>query len=136
MNPLNNNLFLKFVLIALTLPVLALTSACDRNDDQHQPGHSHGEQIYICPMHPEIVDERAGHCDICEMDLVPAESLGYATAAGQEEPLIIPATAPLITGRRAVVYVQLPNAARPTFEGREVVLGSRAASYSTAAADD
>jgi len=36
------------------------------------------------------------------------------------------ATAPLITGRRAVVYVQDASAERPTFVGREIVLGPRA----------
>jgi hypothetical protein len=40
-------------------------------------------------------------------------------------PLVIPASAPLITGRRAVVYVQLPDKAQPTFEPRDVLLGSR-----------
>ena len=44
-------------------------------------------------------------------------------------PLIIPASAPLITGRRAVVYVALPDKDRPTYEGREVVLGPRAGDY-------
>ena len=43
-----------------------------------------------------------------------------------EEPLVIPASAPLITGKRAVVYVRLPDRQQPTFEGREVVLGARA----------
>lgn len=44
-------------------------------------------------------------------------------AAGEE--LVIPATAPLLTGRRAVVYVQ-GDPREPTFEAREVVLGPRA----------
>jgi membrane fusion protein, copper/silver efflux system len=45
-------------------------------------------------------------------------------------PLLIPATAPLITGERAVVYVRHPAAEKPTFTGRDVVLGSRVgASY-------
>jgi Cu(I)/Ag(I) efflux system membrane fusion protein len=43
----------------------------------------------------------------------------------REFPLLIPATAPLVTGRRAVVYVRLPDREVPTFEGREVVLGPR-----------
>ena len=43
-------------------------------------------------------------------------------------PLVIPATAPMITGRRAVVYVALAGD-RPTFEGREVALGPRAKDY-------
>lgn len=42
------------------------------------------------------------------------------------QPLIIPASAPLITGRSAVVYIQLRDTERPTFEARDVVLGPRA----------
>jgi Cu(I)/Ag(I) efflux system membrane fusion protein len=44
-------------------------------------------------------------------------------------PLVIPASAPLLTGERAVVYVQHMGAERPTFEGREIVLGPRAGDY-------
>lgn len=46
-----------------------------------------------------------------------------------EAPLLIPASAPLITGRRAVVYVRLPDTERPTFEGRQIVLGPRVGNY-------
>ncbi len=44
-------------------------------------------------------------------------------------PLLIPSTAPLLTGKRAVVYVKLPEFEEPTFEGREVVLGPRSGDY-------
>jgi Cu(I)/Ag(I) efflux system membrane fusion protein len=46
-----------------------------------------------------------------------------------EKPLVIPASAPLITGKRAIVYVVVPNIERPTYEGREIVLGPRAGDY-------
>lgn len=46
-----------------------------------------------------------------------------------QPPLVIPATAALITGRRAVVYVRAPDADRPTFELRQVTLGPRAGEY-------
>jgi len=86
---------------------------------------------WICPMHPEIVKTSAGRCDICEMPLVRTESLGYVSAVQDqtEPPLIIPASAPLITGKRAIVYVEVPDAPRPTFEGRQIVLGPRAGDY-------
>ncbi|MBN2565876.1 MAG: efflux transporter periplasmic adaptor subunit, partial [Candidatus Eisenbacteria bacterium] len=35
----------------------------------------------------------------------------------------------LLTGERAVVYVEVEGTDRPTFEGREVVLGPRAGDY-------
>jgi len=85
---------------------------------------------WICPMHPEIVKSRQEPCDICGMDLVTAESLGYVDdrSGKSRPPLIIPASAPLITGKRAVVYVAAND--RPgVFEGREVVLGPRAGEW-------
>lgn len=83
---------------------------------------------YICPMHPEIVKDSPSTCDICGMPLVKAESLGYANPATDEPPLVIPASAPLITGKRAVVYVSVPEK-EGVFEGKEVVLGPRAGDY-------
>jgi len=86
---------------------------------------------WICPMHPEIIKPESGSCDTCEMPLVKAESLGYTAddPAQVEKPLVIPASAALITGTRAVVYVQKTDSDRPTFEGREVKLGPRAQDY-------
>ena len=85
---------------------------------------------WICPMHPDIVKAQAGTCDICGMALVTTESLGFVkTETPEKAPLVIPASAPLITGKRAVVYVQLPNREKPTYEGREIVLGPRAGDY-------
>jgi len=85
---------------------------------------------WICPMHPSVVKIEAGQCDICGMDLVKTESLGYVTAEEPNEaPLVIPASAPLITGQRAVVYVRVEGKEKPTFEGREIVLGPRAGDY-------
>jgi Cu(I)/Ag(I) efflux system membrane fusion protein len=41
-------------------------------------------------------------------------------------PLVIPASAPLLTGNRAVVYVKKPGSGDPVFSGRTVVLGPKA----------
>lgn len=85
---------------------------------------------WVCPMHPSVVKAAGGSCDICGMDLVETESLGYVTPApAGEPPLVIPASAPLITGKRAVVYVRKPETEIPTYEGREVILGPRAGAY-------
>ncbi len=81
---------------------------------------------WISPMHPQIVKDNPGTCDICGMPLVPAEELGYVTGGLESvDPILIPATAPLITGTRAVVYVEIPDTEQPTYEGREVKLGPR-----------
>jgi len=86
---------------------------------------------WISPMHPEIIKDAPGMCDVCGMPLVKAEALGYVSVPEDEasKPLVIPVSAPLVTGRRAVVYVAVPGAEKPTFEGREVVLGARAGDF-------
>ena len=85
---------------------------------------------WIGPMHPEIIRDEPGICPVCNMDLVKAETLGYVTAdSDQDAPLVIPATAVLRTGRRAVVYIEVPNTDRTTYEGREITLGARAGDF-------
>jgi len=86
---------------------------------------------WICPMHPGEIKNSAGRCSICEMPLVRTESLGYVGVDPKkaDKPLVIPASAPLITGKRAIVYVEVPGRAKPTYEGREIVLGPRAGDY-------
>jgi membrane fusion protein, copper/silver efflux system len=81
---------------------------------------------WISPMHPEIIKDAPGQCDICGMDLIPAEEFGFvADLEARGEPLLVPASAVLRTGPRAIVYVRLPDRETPTFEGREIFLGPR-----------
>jgi Cu(I)/Ag(I) efflux system membrane fusion protein len=51
-----------------------------------------------------------------------------ASLAGKELPLVIPSTAPLITGKRALVYVAVQDQ-EGVFEGREVTLGPKGKDY-------
>ncbi len=85
---------------------------------------------WVCPMHPTIVKETPGDCDICGMDLLPAESFGVVgDPTDAEAPLVIPRSAVLFTGTRSVVYVQVPDTDRPTYEGRQITLGPRAGEF-------
>lgn len=85
---------------------------------------------WVGPMHPTVVKDGPGQCDICGMDLVPAESLGVVGDPSLiEEPLVIPRSAVLFTGTRSVVYVEVRETERPTYEGRTVVLGARAGDF-------
>lgn len=99
------------------------------------------EGKYICPMHPEIVQERPGQCTVCEMPLerVPettgptaTEKKGHSDSTKQtgKEPkaklagvLAIRATAVLNTGRRTVTYRQRIDGA---YELVELQLGAQA----------
>lgn len=85
---------------------------------------------WISPMHPEIVKDGPGECDICGMPLVPAEKLGFiAPDQPTENPLLVPASAVLRTGKRAIVYVRIPGKTKPVFEGREIVLGAKTGDF-------
>jgi hypothetical protein len=82
---------------------------------------------WISPMHPEVVKDEPGTCDVCGMQLVRAETLGYVTAATDEKkpPLVIPHLAALVTGTRAIVYVELPgmhSAAEPALQTLSAVV--------------
>jgi len=51
---------------------------------------------------------------------VEASVQGAATRSDSEQsPLVIPASAPLFTGRRSIVYVEDPSADQPTYEARK-----------------
>ncbi len=50
------------------------------------------------------------------------------TKKANSNPLLIPASAPLITGKRAVVYIEKPSS-DGTFEAREVKLGKKFGNY-------
>lgn len=85
---------------------------------------------WISPMHPEIIKDGPGKCDICGMALVPAEELGFTTSGDPGPlPLLVPSSAVLRTGERAVVYRRISTDDGITFEGREIVLGPRAGNY-------
>ena len=81
---------------------------------------------YICPVHPrDEASEDPGICPDSKMPLRPASSYGYADDKDSRAPLLIPITSALVTGKRAIVYVEVPGASTPTYELREVTLGSR-----------
>lgn len=88
---------------------------------------------WICRMHPEIIREEPGTCDICGMELVTSEEFGFLALAPkddpEEKPMVVPASAVLLTGKRAVVYVEEDRDGKKAYIGREIVVGPRAGDY-------
>jgi len=85
---------------------------------------------WMCPMHPEVVKDAPGTCDICEMKLAEAVTLGFGRPDVPEKKVLsIPLSAPLLTGTRAVVYVEQHDANEVSYAAREVQLGPRAGDY-------
>lgn len=82
---------------------------------------------WVSPMHSEVIKDGPGDCDVCGMALVPAEKLFNVASPDAIRPLVIPASAALITGQRALVFVR--QAGGDLFERREVSLGPRAGDH-------
>ncbi len=68
------------------------------------------EGKFSCPMHPEVIKEQSGKCPVCKMDLILIPK-GSAFAdfsrdahAEHVNPLAIPVSAVLDTGRRQIAY--------------------------------
>jgi hypothetical protein len=45
----------------------------DSSDDAAEHA-GHGDGLFTCPMHPDILEEEPGTCPICGMDLVPTKA--------------------------------------------------------------
>ena len=58
-----------------------------------------------------------------------AQAVLKGSQRGKEDTLVVPATAPLFTGHRSMVYVQVPEQDGPTYEARVVELGARVGDY-------
>lgn len=85
---------------------------------------------WMCTMHPEVVKDSQGVCDICEMKLVESVTLGFGRPGVPEKKVLsIPASAPLLTGTRAVVYVEQHDADEVFYSAREVRLGPLAGDW-------
>jgi len=61
--------------IAVLAVALGLGAVVYLRNSRHKPDHA-GQphavvQTYLCPMHPQIVQDHPGKCPICAMDLQP-----------------------------------------------------------------
>jgi len=92
----------------------------DSNGNAVNPGMA-GK--WVCPMHPEVVEDDSGDCRICGMPLITAEDMGIVSLSNSSQlPLLIPVSAVLRTGKRSIVYIYKPSDDGPMFEGREISL--------------
>lgn len=94
---------------------------------------------WISPMHPEVIKDGPGQCDVCGMALVPIESVGIKTDSNQKQPLLVPETAVLWSGTRSLVF-RKQQGEEKMYEAVEVTLGPKVDNgyliFSGLAADD
>lgn len=99
---------------------------------QALPGEQfHGSVAFIEPVLGDRTRTTRIRVEVAnpEGSLKPGMFIRGVVLGSQPRSLVIPASAPLLTGRRAVVYVQRADTAEPTYEPRNVLLGARAGEW-------
>ena len=80
------------LLIAYCLLLIGLLSCNEKKKEDHsqhqQPVASN--QVYTCPMHPQIIRNKPGRCPICGMELVKKETVGERSTDLTIEALLRP----------------------------------------------
>ena len=60
-----------YIISSILLIFVIILASCT---SQQTAEHSHTEgEYYTCPMHPTVVQDEAGECPICGMDLIEKE---------------------------------------------------------------
>lgn len=72
------------------LMILSVAIACNNNDPRAGHQAEAVQEIYTCPMHPEIIRYEPGKCPICGMDLVKKETGGKKAEGVDLESLLEP----------------------------------------------
>ena len=85
-------------------------------------------KMWICPMHPEVVRKKKGECPKCGMPLVTGASLGLLSKGAIKDPIAVPESAVLFTGRRSVVWVHVTGD-EPKYMPKQIILGPRGDGY-------
>lgn len=85
------------IVLLLALFVVMSTVACNNKGGADHTAHEGQQEVYTCPMHPEIIRNAPGACPICGMDLVKKEAGSAAVKDVQLEALLKPVNAFVIT---------------------------------------
>src|SRR5574338_562140 len=70
---IRKSLILNFFLFVFVIASFTLTG-CKSIADKKVSANAETEEIYTCPMHPQIIRHEPGNCPICGMPLVKKEN--------------------------------------------------------------
>ena len=95
--------------------MLSLSVSCgnEKKDGVAKHEHDKEQEVYTCPMHPEILRNAPGTCPICGMDLVKKETAGVVVQGVELESLLKPAnefvisTIPVISPEQREEVIEL-----------------------------
>lgn len=112
--------FLSFFLVA---------QGCNNSEegtDHSQHATETVQEIYTCPMHPEIIKDKPGNCPICGMQLVKKETGGQRVNDVALETMLKPtnefviSSIPVVTIRRKEEQLEIEALGKVTYDTRQV----------------
>ncbi|ACS79851.1 efflux RND transporter periplasmic adaptor subunit [Maridesulfovibrio salexigens] len=114
------------------LPWIKMGMKVSFNTEAYPGKNFEGKVVYIDPVVNEKTRTVRVRLEVPNKGLKLKPGM-FVRAVNKEEKqagteLVIPASAPLITGKRAVVYIGVPGK-EGVFEGREIVLGPKAGDF-------
>jgi membrane fusion protein, copper/silver efflux system len=119
-------MYLSKTILAISFLAL-LFAACDNKKDPHAEHVQEATQeVWTCPMHPEIIRDKAGQCPICGMDLVKKDSGGSKLGDMELESLLKPtndfvvSSIPVTTIKRKEASIEIEALGNITYDTREI----------------
>ena len=115
-----NIAFLSFFLVA---------TGCNNSkekEDHTQHANETVQEIYTCPMHPEIIRDKPGNCPICGMQLVKKETGGEKIIGVSLETMLKPtnefviSSIPVVTIRREEEQLEIEALGKVNYDPRHV----------------
>jgi membrane fusion protein, copper/silver efflux system len=116
----------------LFLVLLLFSISCGNEKKDEHAGHEQQQEVYTCPMHPEIIKNAPGTCPICGMQLLKKETGNIAVQDVELESLLRPAnefvvsTVPVTTLVQRTENIELKVVGTVAYDTRQTgVISSR-----------
>jgi len=110
----------------LLLLLVGLVAGCNSKKDPHAAHKAEAVQdIYTCPMHPEIIRNKPGNCPICGMQLVKKERDGKKAEGIELESLLRPtnefviSSIPVITVQKRKEQIEIEALGNVAYDTRQ-----------------
>lgn len=82
-----------------------------------------GKEVYVCPMHPQIVQDRPGQCPICGMDLVKEDEVNQEDHSDHDLGSTDISTVKLSPSQQVLANVQTERVKTMQFQGEKTFNG-------------
>jgi membrane fusion protein, copper/silver efflux system len=82
------NKYTKYGLVVMAISVIGFAIYYFAVNSNNHSENNHQNEVYTCPMHPEIIRDKPGSCPICGMNLVKKQNTGHVIKSTSIENLL------------------------------------------------